>query len=132
MPLTNDWNLFQVDLSVPHHRFRHPIVVCFWVGEAVGSFAFDDFEITSVPLFSPPPPPPPLLGLSASPPPPGVVSAARLQPHVPRAATPCAQGCNPTSLGLQLHVPRAATHLFMAVVPCIHGCNLCITAGGAA
>lgn len=74
VPLTNDWNLFQVDLSVPHHRFRHPIVVCFWVGEAVGSFAFDDFEITSVPLFSPPPPPPPLLGLSASPPPPGVVA----------------------------------------------------------
>jgi hypothetical protein len=75
VPLTNDWNLFQVDLSVAQYRFRHPIVVSFWVGEAVGSFAFDDFEITIVELFSPPPPPPPLLmGYDSSPPPPGVVA----------------------------------------------------------
>tara|TARA_B110001452_G_scaffold139621_1_gene116042 strand:+ start:255 stop:3833 length:3579 start_codon:yes stop_codon:yes gene_type:complete len=75
VPLNNDWNLFQVDLSIPRYRFGHAIVVSFWVGEAVGSFAFDDLEVTIVPLFSPPPPPPPLLlGIHASPPPPGVVA----------------------------------------------------------
>ena len=38
-----------------------------------------------------------------------------LQPHVPRAASPCATGCNPMCPGLH-HVPQAAT-------PCAPGCN---------
>ena len=57
VPLTNDWNLFQVDLSIPRYRFGHAIVVSFWVGDAVGSFAFDDLEVTVHSPHSGSPPP---------------------------------------------------------------------------
>ena len=73
VPFTSSWQMYEVDISVPRYRAGHTIIVSFWVGEFVASYAVDDFEVQIVAQFLPPPPPPPHMGF-ASPPPPGVVA----------------------------------------------------------
>jgi len=75
VPLTPDWNMYQVDLSIPSYRKEHSVVIAFWVGEFVGSYSIDDLEVQIVNPFKPPPPPPPSLHkVAMAPPPPGVVA----------------------------------------------------------
>ena len=50
VPLEADWNMYQVDLSIPKYRRNHAIVINFWLGEAVGSFSFDDLQASAAPI----------------------------------------------------------------------------------
>jgi hypothetical protein len=73
VPLTTEWQMYEVDISLPLYRKGHKLIICFWLGEYVGSYALDDFQVDIVRQFDPPPPPPPTHRLNA-PPPPGVVA----------------------------------------------------------
>ena len=72
VPMTSDWQMYQVDLAIPRYRHGHAVVITFWVGESMGSYSFDDLRVDIVPNFSPPPPS--RHGLANSPPPPGVAA----------------------------------------------------------
>jgi len=74
VPLTEDWQLYEADLSIPLFRHGHAVVINFWVGEFAGTYSFDEMEVNVVRQFMPPPPPPPLDARAVSPPPPGVVA----------------------------------------------------------
>ncbi|KAL3921908.1 MAG: hypothetical protein SGPRY_004742, partial [Prymnesium sp.] len=55
VPLEAEWNMYQVDLSIPKYRRNHAIVINFWLGEAIGSFSFDDLQASSRPSRTSPP-----------------------------------------------------------------------------
>lgn len=74
VPLTEEWRMYEADLSIPAFRRGHAIVINFWVGQYAGTYSFDDMEVNAVPQFLPPPPPPPIEAWAISPPPPGVVA----------------------------------------------------------
>ena len=38
VPLVSEWNMYQVDLTIPKHRRGHSIVINFWVGEHQASY----------------------------------------------------------------------------------------------
>jgi len=73
VPLTTEWQMYEVDLTIPSYRKGHSIIICFWLGEFQGSYALDDFQVDIVRQFDPPPPPPPR-HTAFAPPPPGVVA----------------------------------------------------------
>ena len=74
VPLTSEWQMYQVDLSIPTYRQGHAVVVTFWVGESTGSYSFDDLQVDIVSGFAPPPPDTNAAYRSPPPPPPGVVA----------------------------------------------------------
>jgi len=66
VPLTPDWNMYQVELTVAEYRRGHSVAVSFWLGEFAGSYMIDDVEVTVTDMFSPPPPSPPGVHTQAS------------------------------------------------------------------
>jgi hypothetical protein len=68
VPLTAEWNMYQVDLAIAAHRQGHSVVVSLWVGEFAGSYLIDDVQVTVTAMFSPPPPAPPGTVAAAAPP----------------------------------------------------------------
>ena len=35
VPMTSDWQMYQVDLTIPRYRHGHAVVITFWVGESI-------------------------------------------------------------------------------------------------
>jgi endo-1,4-beta-xylanase len=74
VPLTEDWRMYEADLSIPSFRRGHAMVINLWVGTTAGTYSFDDMQVDAVHQFLPPPPPPPIEAWRVSPPPPGTVA----------------------------------------------------------
>ena len=45
VPLTTEWQMYEVDISLPLYRKGHSVIICFWLGEFQGSYALDDFQV---------------------------------------------------------------------------------------
>lgn len=74
VPLTEDWRMYEADLTIPSFRRGHAIVINYWIGQFEATYSFDDMQVNAVAAFLPPPPPPPTEAWMVSPPPPGVVA----------------------------------------------------------